>query len=232
MREGEVSGWEGGNAAFDLVGVVAKSIAVQAVKGWLSKTKAWEQGGTATAVYVRSKDCAIYPNEAQTELAREVVAYFAALENLESLESLERNANVICNAGFCSEKSYGLAVALPVCYRIAMDKKARAEKASVSEYLWAEGDRVKGITATVKFLTGYEGGFGYVTITILEDENGNVIKASQLTTKEEWDGYVVQRNVKQGDRVKFTATVKQHTEYNGTKQTVVARPAKVEILTA
>jgi hypothetical protein len=71
-------------------------------------------------------------------------------------------------------------------------------------------------TATVKVVRSFETPFGLQTLFVMEDAAGNTLKYKS--------GSVSLCEV--GDTVTFVATVKEHGEYNGTKQTVLSR-AKV-----
>ena len=224
LRRAEMAGWEGGNAAHSLRGVVAQSLALQGVFGWLSKSKAYEQGGVSTAYRMRDKESlkSAPVTEENFAEADTIIEHFAGLTLEEQSENeLAHNAHVIAHAGFCSDKSFGLAVALPVCYRMAMRKKAQAEaKAGLrasSNFIGTIGERIKGITAVVDRVLSWDTEFGTSYMTIMHDENGNVIVGKDL-------------GADRGDRIRFTATVKEHTTYDGVKQTKVLRAAKIERL--
>lgn len=218
----ERAGWEGGNAAHDLLYTAAKSIEVQKVHGWLSKSKAYEQGGTSTAERVRCSGRGDYsPDEDSLAKAGEAIAYFAALPKEENEPELTYKLRLLACAGYCSDKSFGLACALWACYKVAKDKEARElakqRQRETSQHLWTVGQRVKGIEATVLRVYGYDTEWGYQVKTILEDAAGNVLVAKDLGHEE-------------GQRVRFTATVKDHSEYDGVKQTNLLRAAKIETL--
>lgn len=218
LRDSEAAGWEGGNAAYDLRGVLALSIAVQDAHGWLGRGKAYQQGGTATADRVKLAKYGEYElNAEHYSKADEAIAYFANLPVTEDEQSLTRNARVLANAGYCSAKSHGLACALWVCYSVAKDKAAREARRAVqrenSKHVFTVGQRVKNIEATILSVFHYDTDFGRQTKTILEDRNGNVLVAKDL-------GFDF-------GNVRFTATVKEHTVYDGINQTSLLRATKI-----
>lgn len=224
LRDSEIKGWEGGNAAHDLRDVVARSIQIQAEHGWLSRSKAYDNGGTSTAARELSADKSEYsPTKDTYDKADLAIAHFASLTEGEMSDTLTRNAHIICNAGFCSNKSHGLACALWVCYNVAImkvEREAQRERQRVTSKHFGEiGKRIKNIEGTVLSVFSYDTAFGVQTKTILEDHDGNVLVAKALG-----DG---NGDAKVGDRVRFTATIKGHDLYNDVKQTSLLRAANV-----
>ena len=211
------SNGEGCTAAFSLRTTLAQSIELSSQFGWLSRSKAYDQGGTATADRVLTLPRNSPVSDESLERADEAIAYFASLPQSAQLDGLTRNAHIISNAGYCSEHSFGLACALHVCYRVAVGKKDREARMEWQrehgQYIGTPGKRIKGLIATIKRVFHYESEWGTTCKTIMEDDSGNVLVGKDLGDE--------------GDRIQFTATVKEHTEYNGIKQTVVLRAANI-----
>lgn len=103
--------------------------------------------------------------------------------------------------------------------RVAI-KAARAAENAGSTHIGNVGDRLT-FTATVAFVASFETQFGTMFVNGLKDQAGNVViyKGSKSLAAK-------------GDTVKFTATVKEHGVREGVKQTIVARPGKVEVQAA
>ena len=82
---------------------------------------------------------------------------------------------------------------------------------------------------TVIFVTFYEGTFGKTYVHGLKDAAGNVIihKGNALLV-DIIDSYP--RQIKKGEQIRFSATVKEHGTREGVKQTIVARPSRAEFL--
>ena len=105
-----------------------------------------------------------------------------------------------------------------------IDAKAAAESLKTNGYIGHIGER-ESFEATVTFRSSYvtESYSGYGTetvyITILEDDEGRCIKHS---------GSGKLSNVPKGDKVSFSAMIKDHSEYNDKKQTVINRPTKIK----
>ena len=87
----------------------------------------------------------------------------------------------------------------------------RLRAKAASGYVGEVGQRID-IEATVTFVMGFDGFYGTTYINTLVDRDGNVFvyKGKHLASK--------------GDQVTLKATVKDHSVYKGTKQTVINRP--------
>jgi hypothetical protein len=221
LRDSEIYGWEGGGGgrAHNLLDVVSSSLAAQEKFGWLSRSKAFEMGGISTADRLMRETFS--PSEDNLAKAEQIIGYFASLPVTDDETNLASNSRIIANAGFCSDKSFGLACALPACYEFAVRGEARrAEKQLArdrSKYVFEVGQRVKGIEATIKRVVTFDTQWGVSVMTVLEDGEGNVLVAKDLGYDE--------------GKVRFTATVKEHTEYDGVKQTVLLRAANISVMT-
>jgi hypothetical protein len=80
-----------------------------------------------------------------------------------------------------------------------------------SQYLGTVGKR-ETFTAEVDRISYYEGGFGIVWIITMRDEAGNAIVSKSASFYAE-----------RGERLTFKATIKEHSDFRGEKQTVVQR---------
>ena len=94
---------------------------------------------------------------------------------------------------------------------------AKRQQNAVSGHLGALGDKVT-LTITVEHIVVLESVvYGNNYITIARDEQGNVVTYKGRA-----------RIGRKGDTVTVKATVKEHTTYNGVKQTVIQRPKVME----
>lgn len=229
LYRGEQEGWEGGkNRAHSLRTIAAKALAYSEEKGWVSGSKAYEGGGTSTADIVRRQGKDIKETDEHYAKIEIAVSYFASLpQEQRSQPGLNNNLAIICNAGYCSDKSFGLGCALWACYKGALARQEAIEnderRRLNSKHFGTQGERIKDIKAKVIRIYGYEGDYGYVTKTIVETSDGNVAVAGALYDK------VNQIEAEEGDEVTFTATVKEHGEFRGTKQTKLLRAGKITI---
>lgn len=97
-----------------------------------------------------------------------------------------------------------------------------------SEHIGAVGGKIE-VEAVVTFTTSFEGFYGWVDITGFRVGDNVIIhkgKAPEITSdtiKDQW-GKFEKVPVSKGDRVILKATVKEHGEREGVKQTIVTRP--------
>ena len=112
-----------------------------------------------------------------------------------------------------------------------------AEKAK-SNFVGSVGDKVT-LDVTLAFEATYEvssfSGYGVTEMTVygFKDEAGNVFiwkTGSVLCVEKEVKGRLVFDYAHKGDRVRIKATIKDHSEYKGTKQTVLTRVKLVEFI--
>lgn len=103
-----------------------------------------------------------------------------------------------------------------------------ANRFSLDEYFGEVGQRVDLDLVVVKAML-IEGYYGTKELVIMQDLEGRTFKFCG-TSKLFWPERIVAgakayELVKAGDTLKLKATIKEHAEYKGTKQTVIARPA-------
>lgn len=99
----------------------------------------------------------------------------------------------------------------------AQERKAQAELDAASEYVGKVGERIE-LEGEIIFTTtvGQDSMYGPRELVKIRDTDGNVI--TTFTTAE-WAW-----SAKRGQLVSGKATVKEHSTYEGTKQTIVNRP--------
>lgn len=97
--------------------------------------------------------------------------------------------------------------------------KKEAEEKPVSNWVGAIGERIE-ITATVVYQKMIRTTYGSANLYLFKDEKGNVFKAF----------YSGKAEMEKGKKYKFKATIKEHEEYNGEKQTVISRLTEIKPL--
>ena len=136
------------------------------------------------------------------------------LENSRT-SSMERNCITLALGGYAKAKHFGLLAYMPLAYERymeRMERKAQQEAAGArSEYVGSVGQRITLKAATVVLLSSWDGYYGTTWLYKFLDESGNVYIwfASRPCTAE--DGAIIK------------ATVKDHNERDGVKQTIVTR---------
>ncbi len=204
--------------------------------GWISRTKAREQEKTATvdvalgAMRNRGKSCSwkchqpclqhFVPTQQAEELAAKVLEWAPSWIERELKRQQDSdyiwNMSVVLAGETISERSYGLAASVLGAYQRELEWKERQARervdATESEWLGAIGEKLV-VTLTIKAYRWLESGFGTNTLITYNDAQGNVVK---------W--FASGKHVPvEGETATLEMTVKDHKEYNGTKETHVLR---------
>ena len=122
-----------------------------------------------------------------------------------------------------------------------VEKKRREAEGKLSNHVGTVGERIE-ITATIVMIKSYEKAYSFNkwdtqgTITKLVDDNGNQfiyfndIKTKELHAVDARMNTPSFEDTDKGDKVCFRAMVKEHSEYQGTKQTILKRASKAVLL--
>lgn len=94
-------------------------------------------------------------------------------------------------------------------------KKEEQANAERTQYFGAVGDKLEGVELIFKNIFFYETQFGGMCIYIFEDAEGHQFKWNTAS------GFA--NSLEEGDHIKLNATIKEHSEYKGIKQTVLTR---------
>lgn len=123
------------------------------------------------------------------------------------------NIQKAITAGAISHKRIGVVVSAVYAYQKHLERIAADAGPICNEYLGEVKSRLKGLTATVTRVRHTEGFYGITTIVTLKTPMGHTLT---------WfaSGSI---DVNANDVWKFDGTVKDHKEYNGTRQTVLSR---------
>lgn len=154
------------------------------------------------------------PSEAGQAEAREIADWLTAMDPAEASD-LEHNCIVLVQGGYAKLSHVGRLAYMPVAFQRFKERQALAEQrkasAACSEHVGTVGQRITLKAETVVLLSSWDGCYGTTWLYKFVDENGNVFIwfASRPCTAE--DGAVIK------------ATVKDHNERDGVKQTIVTR---------
>lgn len=112
--------------------------------------------------------------------------------------------------------------ALAVRSIIAKNAERKAQyraEALTKVHVGTVGER-RDFDLTVKFTTSYDTQFGTTWVFVMEDTEGNVV----VYKGSAWLYNAAKNMVEKGDTVSLKATIKEHGERDGVKQTIIARP--------
>ena len=221
----------------DTASFIATIAWVASTKGFVTKKQAQETEGQSTSDYASYLDA---PLSSYAD-AKERAAFYAAHEERsawlkatygersvqelavdfwmekDNLSEFEHNCRVAILAQ--SLRYQGLVAYATKIWIDTIKKAEAAAKAAlapkprtVSEWVATKGERVI-LTLTVKNIYSYDTAYGTTTMFIFNDEQGNCIvwKATSNPSMEIGQTYSVK------------GTVKDHTDYKGTKQTLLTR---------
>ena len=231
MESASESGWGGGGSAnrLDVSGFLARVSAIIRDYGWTSRSKACpELGEPATAdialqsIYSGGRVDVTADDTAITERAIEWAA------NLVADNDYLHNIQVIAQSTSMPPKLAGFAASIIPTYRRKLEKeKAKKVAQATSDHF---GTLAKRDTFRLRYLgsSSFDSNFGTRWIHRFADKDGNQAVwwtnsgSLSMKTKDGRDPYV-----KQGALHYCKATVKEHSNYEGTKQTTLARLAVI-----
>lgn len=147
--------------------------------------------------------------------ARECIDFFNNIDrDLFENNTFYNNLKSAVTSKYCKLYS-GFIACAPKSMVLLQDKLLRAEKlqeqANKSQYFGNTGDKFMR-DFKVENVYGYDSQYGYVYINILKDAEDNIFVWKTTTTALEI-----------GKEITAKATIKEHQEYNGIKQTVLTR---------
>ena len=229
LDEGEDygGGSSGGGTAYDLKGTLALTSAVISAYGWVSKTMVDEGKayGDTTANLVRSYLTAqpkkykgdaelVAKVDAAKDAKRDTTDAEAAIawltdDSMEVSSDYIQSVQAIAKRGWVANKHMGFACSIIQAYRREMARLAKVN--TDSQHIGTVGKR-DTFTLKVNRLIFSDGFYGLTIIHLMEDKDGNVFK--WFSSGSELD---------EGEFLTLKATVKDHSEYQGTKETVLTR---------
>ena len=232
LEEGEAyGGGSSGGKTYDLKGTLELTSAVISAYGWVSKTMVDEGKayGDTTANLVREYLTAqpdkykgdtelVAKVDAARDAKRDTTDAEAAIawltdDDLDVSSDYIQSVQAIAKRGWVANKHMGFACSIIQAYRREMARLAKeAAKALVnSQHMGTIGKR-ETFTLKVNRLIFSDGFYGLTIIHLMEDKDGNVFK--WFSSGPELD---------EGEFLTLKATVKDHGEYQGTKETVLTR---------
>jgi hypothetical protein len=232
LEEGEsYGGGSSGGKTFDLKGTLELTSAVISAYGWVSKTMVDEgkSYGDTTANLVRqyltaqpgkykgdaelvAKVNAAKDSKRDTGDAEGAIAWLTD-DDLDVSGDYIQSIQAIAKRGWIGNKHMGFACSIIQAYRREMARLAKESARALvnSQHIGTIGKR-ETFTLKVNQLIFSDGYYGLTIIHLMEDKDGNVFK--WFSSGPELD---------EGEFLTVKATVKDHSEYQGTRETVLTR---------
>jgi len=152
--------------------------------------------------------------------AQAAVGWITGEEHATPATDYIHTVRVLANRGWAGNKDFGFVCSILSTWRNAMNRKAdREREAAANGKAAAESQHVGTIkerrefTLKVNRVMALAGGFGVTYLHLMEDADGNRFK---------WFGTTTSLDESE-DFVTVKATVKNHGEYKGIKETILNR---------
>jgi hypothetical protein len=210
-------GGGGGERLYDAERLLTLTSAIVRVDGWHSKSNSEYPTADTVLGYVletTDKYERRYPVEdIDRTTAAAALDFMLALVEKPNASDYEYNLSLLARAGKVGMKSFGFLASGIAAYNRAHDREmAQQREATISEYVGATKERIE-LTLTLAKVNYFESQFGSMGIFKFYDADGNVII---------WKTGSDPR-IEVGATVKVKATIGDHKEYKGVKQTEVKR---------
>lgn len=188
--------------------------------GWLSRGKARWEDAVATADdafnvwYWMGRTPRPYePTDEDFELGEKALEWIRSTENPMDANDYIYNLYVATKQNYITWREFGLVASLIQAYSRHMEQELKlARMKKDSSWVGEKGVRQE-FTLTVESVRYIDGSFGVTALHSMVDADGNIFT---------WFGSGSALEV--GKTYTGKATVKDHTEYKGVKQTIINRP--------
>lgn len=156
-------------------------------------------------------------SEAATKEAHEALAWIAEQDDTHS--AYIHNLKLVCAMDQVNSWHFGILASLLPTWNKSLvreaEKKAEQVAEQNSEYIGEIGDRITFDVASTKIVTSWETDYGMMWLVKFVSVEGNVFMWRASSINNLPDDFELIK--------KITGTVKDHTEYNGIKQTFINR---------
>lgn len=223
-------GGAGGERLISVPVLLTHTAAMIRLHGWTPRSQDHTGGATADRALFNMEAQAgkerdkygnplwVDPTEADAAAGAEALTWVRSLdENRVQKSDYLSNLSIACTLDAIQRRQAGIvASAMSAYLRDLADVEKRAQERAdrpESQFVGEVGARLRNLTLTVTFVKYLESQFGTTTLVALTDQQGNAFK---------WfgSGY---HDLKPGEAVTLTGTVKGHEMYQGERQTVLTR---------
>ena len=166
------------------------------------------------------------------ELAKKTVAWGQKLSEQDNKNDYIHNLSVIFKSDNVSYKELGLAASAVYAYQkeITKEIKKELEKPVIPSEFFGEPKKREDFTLTLVSTKDWDSDYGTTFFHSFMDASGNVAvwfgSTPLLVVDEKGNNCYIE----DGEKVRVKATVKEHSEYNDVKQTVLTRVKGLELI--
>jgi len=139
----------------------------------------------------------------------------------DAVSDLERNCIPLIDSGYCKMMHMGRLVYLPIAHKVFLERKerekakaeAREKALATSKHIGEVGQRITVTAEKAELVTSWENFYGTTWLYRFTDPEGNIFI------------WYASRPIEYTNGMKIRGTIKDHSEYDGIKQTVMTRCA-------
>jgi len=169
------------------------------------------------------------PTEAELDAAKKLAQAIAEIDEDDAFTANLNNVQSLIKSEYCKRSHFGYIAYAPVAYEKYLEEmKRRAEREaarnaerSASEYVGQVGKRIDLDIADMKLVTSWETQWGMTWLYKFTDTDGNVLVWFASKPLERVNENGVYEDVTEVSHIR--ATVKEHNERDGVKQTIITR---------
>lgn len=205
------------STVYDPMNVLAYAIKVTKKQGYITSNEIGSNRGKVEEMV--SKNVEIDNMDEAKEMAEQILEILKTDRTAFGMSEM----SVFLKSGYCKSSHFGTISYVPTAFAKYMEelewKRQREEEKTAeldSEYIGQVGERIEVEIKHGRILTSWETQFGYTYLYKFLDMNDNVLVWFASSAKLKTDGLK-----------KIKATVKDHNERDGVKQTIITRCAAV-----
>lgn len=169
------------------------------------------------------------PTEAELDAAKKLAQAIAEIDEDDAFTANLNNVQSLIKSEYCKRSHFGYIAYAPVAYEKYLEEmKRRAEREAArnaerntSEYVGQVGKRIDLDIADMKLVTSWETQWGMTWLYKFTDTDGNVLVWFASKPLERVNENGVYEDVTEVSHIR--ATVKEHNERDGVKQTIITR---------
>ncbi len=209
--------------AYNVMDALALAIRILAKQGYI---KSGERGSNKEEIAAEIKKARFTDDERRK--ADELAQAISMIDANDAITANLNNVQGLIHSGYCKQSHFGYIAYAPVAFEKYIEEmKRRAEREAAksaeraSEYVGQVGKRIDVDIANMKLVTSWETQWGWTWLYKFIDTDGNVLVwfASKPFERVNEDGEY--EDVTSVNRIR--ATVKEHSERGGVKQTIITR---------
>lgn len=212
------------SSVYDTIKALAMAIRVNKKQGYIRSSEPGSNKSTIMEIIGKSS-----PTEAEMKEAEQMASVISEMNEDDAWQFSLNNVQNLLKSTYCKASHFGYIAYAPVAfekYRKELERRAEREaertaQAGTSAHIGKIGERMTFKIAEMKLVTSWESQWGWTWLYKFIDTDGNVLIWFASKPMERVNANGVYEDVTEVKSIK--ATVKDHTERDGVKQTVITR---------